>query len=183
VEELRYEQAWSEYRQALEQLYEQPVEAMSGYGEGDVVPEPDETLADRAEGVVATSQRLGDVIARDLAAEEAEQREFAELKLLSVASTDVAVANDLARKAQDSPIEEADRATELPGAMAEVRSILEVPPEHGMRGLMGVQLEVEQIDESPDLATAKRRLREAATGNAGQPQAGAGRAWTGSQLG
>jgi|SRR5215208_2978171 len=177
MERPSYEQAWAEYRQALERLYESPVEAMSGFGEGDVVPEPEETLADRAENVVAVSQRLGEVIARDLEAEDHEQRELAELKLLSVASSDVAVANDLARRAQDSSIEATDRASELPGVMAEVRPILDVPLEQGIRGLMGVQLEAEQIEDlvTDDLPAAKRRLREAATGAVGSIQGDAAR--------
>ena len=43
---------------------------MFGFGEGDVVPEAKKTLADRTEGVCASSQRLGDAIARDLEADD-----------------------------------------------------------------------------------------------------------------
>lgn len=173
MEELSYEEAWSEYRQALERLYDQSVYMMTE-GYGDVITEPEVFLADYAEEVIRTSRRLGNVIARYLE-DEPEQRELAELKLVSVASTDAAVANDLARKAQDALIETADRAPELPFAVAQVLQVLEIPPEDGARALMGRRLEIEEIGEPPDLKAAKQRLREAASGAIGSIQGDAAR--------
>lgn len=174
MEGLSYEEAWTDYRMSLEMLYDASVNTMT-YGYGDVVPESDEVLAERAQDIITKSQRLGNVIARYLESEDPEQREFAELMLLSVASSDVAIANDLARKEQGLLIELEDRAPELPLVLSQVLPILQTYPEQGLRELMGKSLEIEEVRESPDLKAAKQRLKEASFGAVGSIQGEAAR--------
>ncbi|MGD0240527.1 MAG: hypothetical protein ABSB59_09390 [Streptosporangiaceae bacterium] len=114
--------AWADYRQAIERLY-QP-------GEQDQQDRGDAGLrVDRLDDVVVSSGRLRAELAASLTAEDLGERELTALKLVAAAAYDLSVAADAALTDEEGPAATGDRA-----AASEVltdpglRRILEAPP-------------------------------------------------------
>src|SRR5215217_1782629 len=123
-----YRTTWKAYQEAVGSLYKRPVETMAESVEGDVAQTPD--LDERVRVVDDHSRELGEAAVRGLQSADPGERELAELRLLAAAALDLAVANDLARKAEDSVLEETmqqvgERSPTLPTTVSELRAVLD----------------------------------------------------------
>ncbi len=157
-----FESSWAEYQRAVAALYEQPVADMVDAAEGDVPRATD--LEDRAQAVLDRSEELGQTAADNLAsADDPAQRELAELQLLAAAAFDLAVANDLVRRDAAVPDEVAERPPMLPGAVAELKAILDAPPSGGMPSLMEDALVIDLSALPSDPQASKQALKGAAS--------------------
>lgn len=158
-----YQATWDAYREAVDRLYERPVAAMAERGEGDIARVAD--IDERAQAVADRSEELGQAAVQGLESTDPDQRELAELQLLAAGATDLAVANDLVRLAEEGvPSEVVERGPTLPATITELQDILATPPEAGIRSLMREELEAERTVGSADLTTAKQALRDVAEG-------------------
>src|SRR5262245_17338081 len=86
------------YERALAALYAHPPAAMAERSTGDVAVAGD--LPARAQEFIDRSADLGEAAAAGLRSAREEDRELAGLRLLAAAAADLAVANDLARRAE-----------------------------------------------------------------------------------
>jgi hypothetical protein len=158
-----YQATWAAYQEAIARLYERPVATMVERGEGDIAHVAD--LDERARDVADRSEELGQAAAQGLGSADPDQRELAELKLLAAGATDLAVANDLVRLAEEEvPSEVVERSSTLPATVTELQDILATPLETGVRSLMRESLEAQRTVGPVDLKVAKQALKDAAKG-------------------
>jgi hypothetical protein len=152
-----YLESSKKYQESIAALYGGTVTSMAERGEGNINAAPD--LADRAQAVIDRSQELGQAAAANLEASDPDQRELAQLQLLAAAAIDLHVANDLVQLAEDVPSDVAERGATLPGAITELRAILDVDPNAGMSSLMIGAIERAASPSDPE--EARQALRDA----------------------
>jgi hypothetical protein len=154
-----YQTVWTAYQEAIARLYERPITAIAERGEGDIAQVTD--LDARAQAVVERSVELGQVTAQGLELPDPNQRELSQLQLLAAATFDLAIANDLVRRAgEDVPDDVIERGPTLPRALVELQSILNTLPEAGILAL----LQVERAIGPSTAPAAKQALQDGASG-------------------
>ncbi len=99
----QYRNAWAEYRESIEAIYQRDIRGLIETAEAtDVVVEEDEVL-DRA---LERSRNLGEVTAERMTSGDPGERELARVQLAAAASIDAGIAEDLARRSPDIEVDE-----------------------------------------------------------------------------
>lgn len=131
-----YQAAWTAYQEAVEGLYRTTEQKTIERGGSDTIAEaPD--LEARAQAVVEGSQALGDAIAARQQSPDPDERELAEMQLLAAAASDLAVASDLARLAEDGEQDAVqERGSAMSADISELMVVLNASRVGGLSGLM-----------------------------------------------
>ncbi len=151
---LSFESAWSEYQQALNELYGArgtTAVAATDRGAGELAAEQ---LPARAQQVLAGSEQVRESLTRALGSDNPGERELAGLKLVAGAAYDLSVANDLLSQEQEGETERA--AQSMVASSDDLREVMAAPLISGMAGL----IEVERGALPTDPAAARAQLQQ-----------------------
>jgi len=122
--------AWTDYRQAIDHLYQLSDREARDRGDAEI-------RADRLDGVVSRSEHLQAVLAAEMTTEDLAQRELAGLKLLAAAAYDFSIAADAADEQAAASAADRAAASEVltdPG----LRQILDAPQGAGILAVVTV---------------------------------------------